>query len=93
MTYHVYILGCSDGSYYVGHTDDLESRIRLHNDGHGPAYTRARRPVILAHSEQFRTLSSAVARERQLKRWSHGKKKGLVEGDRSLLRALSRSRD
>ena len=93
MRYRVYILRCSDGSYYVGRTDDLEARIRCHGEGHGPVYTRVRLPVTLAYSEGFPTLRLAMARERQLKRWSHRKKSALVKGDKSLLRDLSRSRD
>jgi predicted GIY-YIG superfamily endonuclease len=93
MSYRVYILRCSDGTYYVGHTDDLEARVRRHNDGRGPAYTRARRPVTLVHSEAFATEALAVTRERQLKNWSPAKKEALVRGDRALLRQLSQSRD
>jgi len=93
ISYHVYIPRCSDGSYYVGHTDDLETRVRRHNDGCGPAYARARRPVMLAYSERHATEASAVAREGQLKHWSRTKKKALVSGRKALLRQLSQSRD
>jgi len=93
MGYHVYIVMCSDGSYYVGHTDDLASRMRRHNEGRGPAYTRTRRPVTLLYSEACASEACAAARERQLKNWSAAKKEALVRGDRALLRRLSQSRD
>ena len=88
----VYILRCSDDSFYVGHTDDLGGRERTHNDGCGARYTAARRPVRLVHSEQFDNVEQAIARERQLKRWSAGKKNALLNGDFALLKQLSRRR-
>jgi len=93
MAYRVYIVRCADGSYYVGHTDDLECRMLRHNDGRGPAYTRARRPVTLVYSETLASEALAVAREQQLKHWSGTKKKALIAGNKTLLRRLSRSRD
>ena len=88
----VYILRCSDDSFYVGHTDDLPGREKTHNEGHGARYTAARRPVRLVYSEQFESSECAIARERQLKRWSAGKKNALLSGDFALLKQLSRRR-
>jgi predicted GIY-YIG superfamily endonuclease len=88
----VYILRCADNTFYVGHTDDLDSRTALHNAGFGATYTAVRRPVILVHSEEFATQASAIARERQLKRWSAKKKSALIAGDPSTLKLLSRRR-
>jgi predicted GIY-YIG superfamily endonuclease len=88
----VYILRCSDDSFYVGHTDDLPDRERTHNEGRGARYTAARRPVRLVYSERFESSDCATARERQLKRWSAGKKNALVAGDFALLKQLSRRR-
>jgi putative endonuclease len=65
--YFVYILKCGDGSYYVGSTQDVASRIALHNSGMGPIHTAARLPVTLIYQEEFSTLAEAVRRERQLK--------------------------
>ena len=76
----VYILRCADGSFYVGQTSDLGSRIARHNDGLAARWTAARRPVTLAYADQSNTLAEAVARERQLKRWTHAKKAALVAG-------------
>ena len=60
------VSGCSDASYYVGHTDDVETRVSDHNAGGLSAYTRKRRPVKLVWAEEFQTREEALARERQL---------------------------
>jgi len=87
-----YILRCADGTYYVGHTTDLHTRVALHNSGRGSAYTRARRPVELTYSESFPALSDAVRREAQVKRWSAQKKRALAEGASDTLKMLARRR-
>lgn len=92
FTHWIYILRCSDGSYYVGRTLNLEARLSAHNAGHGPRYTRSRRPVRLVFQEAHDNGESATKRERQLKRWSRAKKQALTEGDLERLRSLSRSR-
>jgi len=78
---------------YVGHTSDLSARVDWHNRGLGSQYTAIRRPVQLVHSEEFKTLPEAVARERQLKTWSGQKKEALIAGDSARLKALSKRRD
>ena len=88
----VYILRCADGSLYVGHTSDLETRERTHNEGRGGAFTAKRRPVTLVYSESFPSFDAARAREAQLKRWSAQKKEALARGDLTELRRLSRRR-
>ena len=85
-----YILRCADNTLYVGHTEDLASREQTHNEGKGAKYTAARRPVRMVYAEEHVTVSSAIAREHQLKRWSEKKKEALIVGDRVALRALSR---
>jgi predicted GIY-YIG superfamily endonuclease len=92
MPAFIYILRCADDTYYVGHTTDLEARLNLHNSGHGPAYTRTRRPVELIYSESFPAIADAVRREAQVKRWSAQKKRALAEGARDTLKTLSRRR-
>ena len=87
--YHVYIVRCSDGTFYVGHTNDLEDRTKRHNDGTAAAYTRVRRPVVLVYNEPHTDETSAVRRELQIKNWSHAKKDALVQGDKDELRRLS----
>ena len=85
-----YILRCADDTLYVGHTEDLASRERTHNDGKGAKYTAARRPVRMIYAEEHASATSAIARERQLKRWSLEKKEALLAADRVALSALSR---
>jgi predicted GIY-YIG superfamily endonuclease len=84
----VYILRCADGSYYVGKTDDLLTRLAEHQSGAGADYTSARRPVEMVYAEEHSTSSSAQERELQLKRWSRAKKEALISQDaRRLKRA------
>ena len=90
--HYVYILRCVDDSFYVGSTQDLDSRVQTHNGGRGSAYTFKHRPVHLVYSEVFDSEAKAVRRERQLKRWSHGKKQVLVDGNIQRLTHLSKRR-
>ncbi len=92
MVFYVYILRCSDGSYYTGHTDNLESRLAAHQRGAIPGYTLKRRPVSLVFSEQFISREEAFERERQIKGWSRAKKQALIENDWERLVILSQSR-
>ena len=85
-----YILRCADDTLYVGHTEDLASRERTHNDGKGAKYTAARRPVRMVYAEEHASATSAIAREHQLKGWSEKKKEALVRGDRIALRSMGR---
>ena len=55
MSFWVYILRCSDQSYYTGHTDNLEKRIAEHESGVIDGYTSTRLPVTLMFSEEFPT--------------------------------------
>jgi predicted GIY-YIG superfamily endonuclease len=83
MSFWVYFLRCSDDSYYVGHTDDLERRLGAHNDATLPCYTSTRRPVTLIWSQEFVTREEALAAEWQIKGWSRAKEEGGV-GSRGL---------
>jgi len=85
-----YILRCADDTLYVGHTEDLASREQTHNDGRGAAYTAARTPLRMVYAEEHASVASAIAREHQLKRWSHKKKEALILDDRAALRSLGR---
>jgi putative endonuclease len=88
----VYIVRCSDKSLYVGHTDDLDSRERTHNEGRGSRYTAQRRPVHVVYFERHDSSETAIARERQLKRWTTNKKEALIAGNLGALKSLSRRR-
>lgn len=77
---YTYIVRCSDGTLYTGWTNDLEKRIRAHNEGRGAKYTRSRRPVTLVYKEVFETKEEAMSRECQIKRLSRSLKLILIEG-------------
>jgi predicted GIY-YIG superfamily endonuclease len=90
--FFVYILRCADGSLYVGHTRNVEERLTVHNDGRGAVWTACRRPVTLVHQERRGSESNAIARERQIKRWTHDKKLALVNGNIAMLKSLAKRR-
>jgi dihydrofolate reductase len=93
MDVWVYMLRCSDGSYYVGSARcSLDNRIGLHHSGELGGYTSTRRPVALVWSVDFQSITDAIAFERQLKGWSRAKKEALIRGDfTSLPRLASRA--
>jgi putative endonuclease len=91
-SFFVYILRCTDNSLYVGHASNVEDRVRVHNDGRGALWTAFRRPVTLAYKVPASSKESAVARERQIKRWTHAKKLALINGNQIELKALAKRR-
>ena len=93
MVYWVYMLKCSDGSFYIGQTSDLELRLYQHHQRYFPkCYTASRLPVSLVYQTSFESRYSALARERQLKKWSRKKKQALVDGDWAELSNLAKSK-
>jgi putative endonuclease len=83
MNYFVYILQCADGSLYVGCTNNLNKRIKQHNESkQGAHYTKIRRPVVLKYSEKFATLKEARHREAEIKSWHRVKKVDLIKDKR-----------
>ncbi|MBB5571674.1 MULTISPECIES: GIY-YIG nuclease family protein [Rhizobium] len=87
----VYILRCSDGSYYTGLTkQEIEARVWEHNAGIYDGYTAKRRPVELVFHEIYDRIIDAIARERQIKGWSRRKKEALIALNYEALPALSR---
>ena len=92
MAFWVYVLRCSDGSYYTGHTDNLELRIGMHQTGEVAGYTFTRKPVTLVHSQECATRLEALTAERQLKGWSRAKKEAMFRGDWTEVKRLSRSK-
>lgn len=81
MSFHVYMLSCSDGTFYLGSTKDLDRRVREHNDSKlGARYTKARRPVKLVYSEECESWSAALKRECVLKKLKRAEKMALITG-------------
>ena len=82
MSFYVYILKCCDGSYYTGHTDNIQLRMAQHQQGTFPkCYTASRLPVELVFTQQFPTREEALASERRIKGWSRKKKEAMMRGD------------
>ncbi len=92
MSFYAYLLRCNDGSYYAGHTDDLELRFAQHQTGALGGYTATRRPVTLVWSDSFMTRDDAFLVERKLKGWSRAKKEALIAGDWQRVSWLARGR-
>ena len=86
----VYILECSDGTYYVGSTNNLDLRIQQHEIGIGANYTSKRRPLKLVFIEEHDRIDDAFYREQQIKKWSASKKQALINGDMQSLRKNSK---
>jgi putative endonuclease len=85
----MYILKCSDESYYTGSTRNLSKRISEHNSGSAANYTRRRLPVVLVYFEYFERIEDAFNREKQVQKWSAAKKEALIKRDVNLLKQLS----
>jgi putative endonuclease len=93
-TYYIYILLCSDNSYYIGFTNNLEERVLQHQNGvNSSSYTYKKRPIHLIYSEEFIDVKQAIEREKQLKKWSRVKKEALINNDLVKLKNLSKSKD
>ena len=89
---YLYILECSDGTYYTGSTIDIELRLLQHQAGEGSSYTKHRLPVKLIYLEEFLRVDEAFYREKQVQGWSRKKKEALIEGHLSESPELSRRR-
>ena len=92
MAFWTYLLRCADGSYYAGHTDDIDDRMVQHVTGALGGYTARRRPIELVWSDQFETRDEAFDAERKLKGWSRAKKEALIAGDWDRIRVLAKNR-
>ncbi len=80
MSWHTYILKCADGSLYTGSTNDLERRVKEHNESTlGAKYTRARRPVTLIYSAPCADRSEAAKEESRIKGLTRVEKLQLVK--------------
>jgi putative endonuclease len=76
--HYVYVLECSDGTYYTGYTTNVDRRVAEHNDGTGAKYTRGRQPVTLVHMETYETQSAAMQREHAIKQLRREAKESLI---------------
>jgi len=79
---YVYILKCSDNTYYTGVTSNLSKRLEEHQNGiHKSSYTFKRRPLELLFYADFTDINIAIEKEKQIKKWSKAKKEALINGD------------
>lgn len=76
--HYVYIVRCSDDTFYTGYTNDLDRRIQMHNEGQGAKYTKGRRPVKLVYSEKFKSKSKAMKREYEIKQLRRKDKENII---------------
>jgi len=85
----MYILECSDESYYTGSTNNLEKRIEEHQNGDGSNHTKMRLPIRLVYFEKFSRIDEAFIREKQVQGWSRNKKEALIYNQKNKLPELS----
>ncbi|MCZ2277658.1 MAG: GIY-YIG nuclease family protein [Bacteroidia bacterium] len=85
----MYILECSDGSYYTGSTNNIELRLAQHQAGEGANHTKKRLPVKLVYFEEFQRIDEAFYREKQVQGWSRKKKEALINSQAERLPELS----
>lgn len=76
--YFIYILLCSDGSFYTGYTNNIEKRLKMHFTGKGAKYTKSHGPVKIIHQESFQTKSEALKREYEIKQMTKSEKEKLI---------------
>ncbi|HEX7340365.1 MAG TPA: GIY-YIG nuclease family protein [Rhodanobacteraceae bacterium] len=92
MAFYLYILRCANDSPYIGHTDNIDERMRQHDAGTAGSYTARRHPLKLLHAEEFETRYAALVMERKLKGWSRAKKLAYAAGDWDMVTRLARNR-
>ncbi|WP_422089908.1 GIY-YIG nuclease family protein [Tenacibaculum ovolyticum] len=91
--YYVYILKCSDNSYYTGFTSNLKQRLIEHKEGkHPESYTFKRRPLELVFYCEFTNAELAIEKEKQLKNWSKIKKEALINNEFEKLPNLAKKK-
>ncbi|MEH7887051.1 GIY-YIG nuclease family protein [Bacillus sp. JJ1609] len=76
--HYFYVLLCRDGSLYAGYTNNLERRLKMHNEGKGAKYTKGRGPVRLVYSKSFDEKSDAMKAEYEFKQWTRKKKEDFL---------------
>ena len=91
--YYVYILKCSDNTYYTGFTSDLSKRVLEHKSGkHLDSYTYSRRPIELLYYAEFTNVEIAIETEKQIKKWSRSKKEALINNQFQKLPNLAKKK-
>lgn len=92
--YYVYILKCSDSSYYTGITNTISRRFEEHQKGkYRDCYTFKRRPLTIEFHQEFNDVLQAIYFEKKIKKWTRAKKKALIEGNFDRLQILSECRN
>lgn len=81
---YTYVLECKDGTLYTGWTNNLEKRLRDHNEGKGAKYTKSRRPVRLVYHEVFETKEEAMRREYAIKHMKRIEKEQMIHNESSM---------
>ena len=76
---YVYILKCKDSTLYTGYTNDLDKRLKAHNEGKGAKYTKSRRPCKLVYFEELDTKGEALSREHEIKTLTRLQKLELIK--------------
>ena len=90
---YVYILKCSDATYYTGVTSNLNKRVLEHISGrHKDSYTYSRRPLSLVYYAEFTDINLAILSEKQIKKWSRAKKEALINNEFEKLPNLAKKR-
>jgi putative endonuclease len=87
---YMYILKCSDGSYYTGSTKDIELRLAQHQAGEGANYTKKKLPIALVYLEEFERIDDAFYREKQVQGWRREKKEALIKAHFDILPTLAK---
>lgn len=80
MSYYVYIILCSNGKYYVGHSHNIEKRFDRHLDKSGAKFTAQNKPIRILWKQEFATEIESIKREKQIKGWTRQKKEKLIQG-------------
>ena len=78
MDWKVYIVKCSDKTFYTGITNNIKLRLETHNAGKGAKYTKSRLPVILVYLEPVDDKSNALRREIEIKKLNRSQKINLI---------------
>ena len=88
MPYYVYILLCTDNSYYTGYTKDLKTRLLQHSSGRGARYTQIKKPEKIVYIEWFKTRKKAMQREQEIKKLTHREKTELIKQKSSIRKSM-----